>query len=295
MSVQRTRQDKPTEADAARRRQHQQERTWIFLYDVCAFLVLALMAWLYLLPASYRYSIQPWVPPALQGVPIEAFWFGALGGVVISLKGVYDHGVADWQERFDLWHLGRPLSGGIAGGVMLVLLQAVSGDTGPRAPVVLAAAFIIGTQERRFFNFLSEVARLIVQVPGDAQAAPLSVSEFLPTQGSEGDTVTILGQGFQPGSVAVIGSGRLGSIVVNREGTTITGTVPPGSGPESVRVENPDGLAFIADGKFTYVPPRAAANLTELVPDGVAAPGADTKTQEPTPAAEATPPLTTSP
>jgi hypothetical protein len=52
----------------------------------------------------------------------------------------------------------------LAGIVTLLLRKAVSSGT-PREAVVLAAAFILGTQERRFFKFLKEVGGVIVAVP----------------------------------------------------------------------------------------------------------------------------------
>jgi hypothetical protein len=148
-------------------------RARIFLYDIAMFILLVVLAWAYFYPTVMLKNL---VPPELQGVPVFAFWFGALGGIVISLKGIYDHSPRDWQMTYNLWHYGRPFSGGIAGSVTYLLLLAVSGSA-PSQAITLAAAFIIGTQERRFFNFLSEVARLIVQVQGDPQDEIIEVRE----------------------------------------------------------------------------------------------------------------------
>ncbi len=46
---------------------------------------------------------------------VDFLWFGSLGGVMISLKGVYEHSPGEWQDKYDLWHYGRPASGAIAG------------------------------------------------------------------------------------------------------------------------------------------------------------------------------------
>ena len=89
-------------------------------------------------------------------IAVRCMWFGALGGLVISLKGVYDHHCnrGDWDDGFLLWHLGRPISGALTGLITLVLLLAINPNE-PNEPVAYAIAFIFGTQERRFFNFLS--------------------------------------------------------------------------------------------------------------------------------------------
>src|SRR5207245_9094989 len=53
----------------------------------------------------------PWLKAALHGI-----WFGMLGSVAISLKGIYDHRLAtEWDEGCLLWYLGRPLTGAIVG------------------------------------------------------------------------------------------------------------------------------------------------------------------------------------
>ena len=151
----------------------------IFLYELAMLCGLVALAFVY-----YEIgAVRDLVPELFQRLPVEVAWFGALGGVAISLKGVYDHpvlqplvppppglppadapGTETWDNRWVIWHIGRPFSGMLAGIVTLLLLKAVSTGA-PRHAVVLAAAFILGTQERRFFEFLKEVGALIVAVP----------------------------------------------------------------------------------------------------------------------------------
>jgi uncharacterized membrane protein YgcG len=148
------------------------DRWWrrtVFLYEIgvlCGLLALAF--------AYYKVdAVTNLVPGVFKGLPVEVAWFGALGGVAISLKGVYDHpvvdpvpkGVTPWENRWVLWHLGRPFSGLLAGVVTYALLKAVFPSGHPAASVVLAAAFILGTQENRFFEFLNQVGAVIVAVP----------------------------------------------------------------------------------------------------------------------------------
>ena len=223
-------------------------RRLVFAYDFLALALLVLLVWWYF--ANHWWSISKAIPAVLQGLPIYTVWFGALGGIVISLKGIYDHGPSDWQDRFNLWHIGRPFSGGIAGGITYLLFLAVS-KSQPSEPISLAAAFIMGTQEKRFFNFLSQVAGLIVSVPGDNEAA-LAVTAVQPTQGAEGTQLTILGQGFDTSAVVQVGDNRLADVSVNKDGTKITGTAPAGAGQVALLVINPDGTARAVTAAFTY-------------------------------------------
>jgi hypothetical protein len=143
-------------------------RRVVFLYEIVILCGLVALSCVY-----YEVgAVKDLVPEPFHGLPVEVAWFGALGGVAISLKGVYDHpvapgraGVKAWDNSLLLWHLGRPFSGMLAGIVTLVLLTAVSTGGNLREPVVLGAAFILGTQESRFFDFLKEVGALIVAVP----------------------------------------------------------------------------------------------------------------------------------
>lgn len=226
------------------------QREWVFAYDMIALAILLLLAWSYFLGGGW--SVHRVIPaPPLPEFTIFAIWFGALGGIAISLKGVYDHDASDWQAAYNLWHLGRPISGGIAGGLTYLLLW-VSSKAQPSDAVVLAAAFILGTQEKRFFNFLYEVARLIVQVPNDTSAADLAVTEIQPPQAPPGAKLTILGRGFDPAVSVTVGGTKLLNTVVSRDGATIGGILPPGTGTVDLLIVNPDGTARLVAAKFTY-------------------------------------------
>src|SRR6266704_4260885 len=129
-------------------------RVGVFAYNLIVIAVLAAIGLVYIRnPSAYALT------PNELNIAVRAMWFGALGGIVISLKGVYDHCCSrgEWDDCFDLWHFGRPISGALTGLITLVLLLAIN-SAPPNEPTVYAIAFIFGTQERRFFNFLSEVA-----------------------------------------------------------------------------------------------------------------------------------------
>src|SRR5215471_5178296 len=190
-------------------------RMAIFAYDLGVVTLLIFVGAMYLWypgflklePDSYRLAIQ-------------SMWFGALGGVIISLKGIYDHstGADGWDASFNLWHIGRPVSGAVAGLMTVVLLMVVNANGKLSDPVVFAAAFIFGTQERRFFNFLYEVARLVVQVPEEAKSTGLRITGIVPSEGSFGGIVVISGQGIEPNATVKLGGAAVDELTVAADG-----------------------------------------------------------------------------
>jgi IPT/TIG domain len=235
-------------------------RVTVFGYDLAVVFVLFIVGILYVWNAKGYWLAAPATGPDSMISPVEfslrAMWFGALGGIVISLKGVYDHCCArgEWDQCFDLWHFGRPISGALSGLITLILLLSVNPNSSPSQPAVYAIAFIFGTQERRFFNFLFEVAGLVVRVPNEDQQAGLKGMEIQPSEGKAGDLVLITGRGFVQGASVTIGTNKLTNVVVAKDGRTIVGTIPAGAlGAADVTVANPDGDRVILPGKFTLV------------------------------------------
>jgi hypothetical protein len=47
------------------------------------------------------------VPATIIGVPTSVFLFGALGGVLISLQGIFKHN-RSWLPSYEYWHIARP-------------------------------------------------------------------------------------------------------------------------------------------------------------------------------------------
>lgn len=221
-------------------------RVGIFIYNLVVIAVLAVIGVVYM---NGGFTLQ-----APYKLPIQAMWFGALGGIVISLKGVYDHSCerGDWDDGFCLWHIGRPISGAITGLLTMVLLQAVNPGSDLTASVVYTVAFIFGTQERRFFNFLSEVAALVVKTPDDDQDRTLKATGIDPLEGRAGALVIISGNGFGPNATVTFGSVSLTNVTVSKDGKTIAGIAPAGTGSVDIAITNADGKRFVLADKFTY-------------------------------------------
>lgn len=226
-------------------------RTAIFIYD------LALLAILLMIGAVRLAKIIT-LPSDPYALAIESMWFGALGGVIISLKGVYDHAdsAKGWDRSFDLWHIGRPFSGAIAGMMTVVLLSAVNTNSHHLTrPVVYAAAFIFGTQERRFFHFLYEVARLIVQVPEEVKNKGLRLTDILPAEGPPGRLVLVTGQGLTPDVKLKLGAAVAEKLTVSADGTSAAAVIPQrplGADVVDVVIVDSTGVSFTLPTKFKF-------------------------------------------
>lgn len=242
----------PTGGDNKPSDEPKNTRTKIFIYDLVVIAVLLAIGVLY-------FKRPDWFDIGGEHVSvnlsIHCIWFGALGGIIISLKGVYDHatGGDPWKDDFNLWHIGRPVSGGIAGLMTFLLLQLASSNV-PSEPVAYAAAFIFGTQERRFFGLLSEVARLIVQVPSEKTQPPLTLASITPNQGTAGTPIKIVGAGFDPKATATLGGAAIGNLEV-KDATSITGLAPAkpaGVDEADLVVTNPDGTSATLPKAFRF-------------------------------------------
>lgn len=81
--------------------------------------VILLVGLLYFLKRSLLF----FVPDSFGLIPVGVPWFGALGAVLISLTGVFEH-EHDWDESFWPWHVARPLVGATVSVVSVLILQA---------------------------------------------------------------------------------------------------------------------------------------------------------------------------
>jgi len=218
-----------------------------FLYTTGVMVgILALAYWYVTSPPGGVLSISD-VRLALTGG-----WWAMLGGVAISYKGIADHQTPpEWNASWLLWYLMRPFSAFVVGLVTFAILQVANTQSPASVPVLAVAAFTFGTQERRFFDFLYQVAGLIFTTSAD-QAGSIQVTSFTPTTGSAGQLLIIDGKGFQTGATATVGGQQLTQLVVSPDGTSIAGLVPAGlgSGMVDVTVTNPDHTARRAPSQF---------------------------------------------
>jgi hypothetical protein len=240
-------------------------RPRIFIYDIIVLAGLAVLALLYVEchgPNGFlanKIDLAIWTG---YGLYARSMWFGALGGVAISLKGVYDHrdgASSPWDAGFNLWHIGRPVSGAIAGFMTFLVLEVLNLKGANAAPpneyIVYLAAFIFGTQERGFFNLLYQMAKLIVTTPGDKDDQGLRIVAIEPEIAGPGDVVILRGAGIGKGASARLGGLPLEKAIIAADGSSIAGLAPAGpagNGPVDALVVNADGVSFVLAGKFRF-------------------------------------------
>lgn len=85
---------------------------------------------------------------------IGVVWFGALGGVMVGMSGIFFHN-RRWDPGYNYWHIARPFVGAAAGAVGTLLFYAVilvgnSATPTPKAITFEAAAFIFGFADDAF-------------------------------------------------------------------------------------------------------------------------------------------------
>jgi hypothetical protein len=189
------------------------------------------------------------LPDWLNGLQTEELsiqhailFFGALGGVLISLTGVFEH-MYDWDDRYFFWHIARPLVGASVAVVAVLILQAgilavgvqpsspepsnagpQSVATGAKDLLYYVVAFVVGYREQSFRGMVKKAADLILTSPAEGSAPVVSSIEPVrgPVKGL--NKVTISGAGLKGTEVVKFGP-RKADFVVGSDGE-ITATVP---------------------------------------------------------------------
>lgn len=117
-------------------------------------------------------------------IPLGVPWFGALGAVTISIYGVVDHS-HEWDAKWNLWHVIRPIVGAILGTVAFLIFISTIQATGSAPSVVgsatkgpsvqaityLVIAFVVGFREETFRSLIKKVVDVLLS-PGDTTKAP---------------------------------------------------------------------------------------------------------------------------
>lgn len=231
---------------------------------------------LFFLPQSNMFG------PVAVGVP----WFGALGAVLISLTGVFDHD-HDWKASYWPWHVARPLIGVAVGVVSVLILQAgvlsvsptptqpapaptatstqpaptspqptpapASTPTQPRSNLLYyLVAFLVGYREETFRELIKRLVDVIL-APGDGKTAAPTIQGVNPAQVPHGapTPVTITGSGFTGAQSVKFGNVAAAQFVVNGDGKlTATPSAVPAAGAVVLTVTTKAGSASV---DFTFI------------------------------------------
>ena len=149
-----------------------------FVFFFCIFVLLGLLA-IALLYANGAFDSV--LPSRVPRPALVAAWSGALGGVAIRFKGVFDHkterGPGDkpdvvlWDDQLLPWHLGRPFTGIIVGLFVFLALKTAYPSGNPSSATLGAASFVLGTQDRAFFDFVKQIGAIVVSIPKKTKGA----------------------------------------------------------------------------------------------------------------------------
>ena len=110
----------------------------------------------------------------LGPVPLAVPWWGALGGITISLTGLFKH-AASWDECYEAWHIARPVMGAVMGSVGYLIFIVVIRSTGASAPATTSTggaafdlvAFLVGYREAVFRELLRKAVDILLS-PGSS-------------------------------------------------------------------------------------------------------------------------------
>ena len=129
----------------------------LFTLELTYLAVLVAIGLLYFHSTAFRHFL----PNPAGPVPLEIPWWGALGGVTISLTGIFRN-ANRWDSRYELWHIARPVLGAVVGSVAYLIFITVIRTTGaplslhpaPSGVVFDLVAFLVGYREQVFRELL---------------------------------------------------------------------------------------------------------------------------------------------
>ena len=192
--------------------------------------VLFIIALVYLTGLRSVLSFTP--PDSFGPIAVGVPWFGALGGVIISLAGTVDHR-KDWDPSMKYWHITRPFVGVVLAIIAVLIFQVgiLSVTSSPPSSPGLAApqnllyyliAFVIGYREQTFRELIKRLADVIL-TPGGGASAPV-IGRLNPLTGgvAGGDKVTITGSSFTGTTSVKFGPKLAPSFQVDSDGQIST-------------------------------------------------------------------------
>lgn len=156
-------------------------RWFAFVYSLVA------LAGLTAVGIAYEHgTLSNLIPSTIPNAALASLWAGSLGGVAIGMKGIFDHKVAadpqnpdkflEWNNQLLPWHMGRPFTGLIVGFFVFIALRTVYPSGGdPSAATLATLSFVLGTQDRAFFNFVRQIGQVIVSTPSQSKT-PTNIS-----------------------------------------------------------------------------------------------------------------------
>ena len=144
-----------------------------------AVLVVAILWTVLLVGAFFAYieidAVADFFPSKVGSLPFSTIWFGAVGGLLISLEGIFKYN-RRWLQSYDYWHYLRPVLSAIMGTagclVFTVLTTAAASGSSPAPDATFYAvvALALGYREQSFRELLTRLIDTII-VPSEKKAS----------------------------------------------------------------------------------------------------------------------------
>lgn len=234
------------------------QRLAIFWYELLFLAVIAATGWLV---ATNQPILGYAIPAKLKIIPTAVPWYGALGGVMISLVGVHEHRY-DWDQRYWTWYVARPFVGAFVAviavlafqsGVLAIGLDPTTdkNDSVPQDLFYYLIAFITGYREEAFRSLIKRVGDVLLT--SKDEVAPPLITAVEPSHGTAGAAVVIRGSGFK--TVQVVRFGGVETDFTIGSDARLDTSVPElnATGLVDVTVAT-EGTSVTSPNLFTYEP-----------------------------------------
>ena len=215
------------------------QRLYVFWYEL---VFLGVIAWAGWLVATGQPVFGYDVPAKLKILPTAVLWYGALGGVLISLVGVHEHRY-DWDPRHWTWYVARPFVGAFVAVIAVLAFQSgvLAIGLDPTKDAVAAVpqdlfyyllAFVTGYREDAFRSLIKRVADVLLT--SRESAPPPMITAVVPDHGPAGTPVSIRGSGLR--TVQVVRFGGVNTTFTMASDAQIDTTIPELSASGSIDV-----------------------------------------------------------
>jgi len=127
-----------------------------------------LAVWLIIAYLTVKYP-DYWLWSGILGQGATAVWYGVLGGITIGIFGIYNHiRRGDFDPRFRLWYICKPIIGGIFGWLVygsyfigFVTIQGKANVDIAKPFFVYILAFLAGFSERFILRMIDKIMAVI--------------------------------------------------------------------------------------------------------------------------------------
>jgi hypothetical protein len=129
------------------------------------------------------------LPAKLGPLPVSVVSFGAAGGLLVSLSGIFKYNRV-WNPSFDYWHACRPMLGAFIGSigclVFLVLTEAAEKKTGaPNSVFYAVISFSLGYREESFRALLLRLIDTVIVPAQPSAPTPATSSAASPIDANQ--------------------------------------------------------------------------------------------------------------